>query len=153
MKSTFEKELFENRILIYKNVGDSMMPLIKQDQDVIIIERPKAWDDIKTDNSSTKLLKKWDVVLYKRDSGQYVLHRVIKVRKNDYLICGDNRFYKESGITDKHVLGILTSVKKPDMEILIGSKEYRKYLFKFCYFYSIRHIIMKIKYKKNKLKQ
>ena len=37
-KSTFEEQLAQNVKLIYTNKGDSMMPLIKQDRDLLIIE-------------------------------------------------------------------------------------------------------------------
>ena len=40
-KSTFEEELARKRKLIYTNVGDSMMPLLRQGKDLLIIERPK----------------------------------------------------------------------------------------------------------------
>lgn len=81
-KSTFEEEISHTGKLIYTNVGDSMMPLIRQNRDLLIIEKVSG------------RLKKYDVPLYKRDSGQYVLHRIIKVHKDDYVICGDNRWQK-----------------------------------------------------------
>ena len=75
--STFEEELERNGILIYTNRGDSMMPLLRENRDLIHIRRVNG------------RCRKYDVPLYKRDSGQYVLHRILKVRKNDYVICGD----------------------------------------------------------------
>ena len=94
----FEDVIERDGRLVYTNVGDSMRPLIRQDRDILIIEKPHG------------RLKKYDVPLYKRDSGQYVLHRVLKVRENDYVICGDNRYCKEYGITDRHIIGVLTAV-------------------------------------------
>ena len=97
-KSTFEEQLIKNAELVYTNVGDSMMPLIKQGRDLVIIKPVQG------------RLKKYDVPLYRRDSGQYVLHRILKVRKNDYVICGDNRWSMEYGITDRHIIGVLAGV-------------------------------------------
>ena len=78
---TFEQVIARDGWLIYTNRGDSMMPLTKQDRDPLVIsKKPK------------RRLKKYDVPLYKRDSGQYVLHRIFQVRKHDYVICGDNRW-------------------------------------------------------------
>ena len=111
-KSTFEEEISHTGKLIYTNVGDSMMPLIRQNRDLLIIEKVSG------------RLKKYDVPLYKRDSGQYVLHRIIKVYKDDYVICGDNRWQKEYGITDHHIIGVLTGV------IRNGKTIYRKMVFK-----------------------
>ena len=64
--STFEEEIERTGKLVYTNVGDSMMPLIKQGRDLLIIEKPDG------------RLKRYDIPLYKRDSGQYVLQRVLK---------------------------------------------------------------------------
>ena len=99
LKSDFRTEINKHGSIIYTNVGDSMMPLINQGRDVLIISRkPK------------RRLKKYDVPLYQRDSGQYVLHRILKVRRNDYVICGDNRSHSETGITDRHIIGVLTVI-------------------------------------------
>ena len=80
-KSSFEEEIRRSGYLLYRNVGDSMLPLIRQGRDLVLISRKPEGR-----------LKKYDVPLYKRDSGQYVLHRILKVRKDDYIICGDNRW-------------------------------------------------------------
>ena len=91
-KSTFEEELKEKGVLVYTNVGTSMRPLIRQGKDVMII---KSFDNCCK-------LKKMDVPLYKRESGQYVLHRIIKINKDGYVIRGDNTYSNEYGqIVDK----------------------------------------------------
>ncbi len=148
MKTTFEQELQEKGILVYTNVGDSMMPLIEQGKDVIVIKRPSEWDNIDIGESTAKLLKKYDVPLYKRDTGEYVLHRVLKVRKNDYIICGDNRFWREEGISDRHILGILSEVIKEGRTISVESEEYKKFvkkhLRKHWKFYNLKRVRNKI---------
>ena len=95
---TFEEIIRRDGRLVYTNVGDSMLPLIRQGRDLLVIEKTSG------------RLKKYDVPLYKRDSGQYVLHRILKVRQEDYVICGDNRWRREYGITDRHIIGVLTAV-------------------------------------------
>lgn len=114
-KATFEDILREKGELIYTNVGDSMFPLI-QPRDLLLI---KKWEGTP--------LKKYDIPLYKRDSGQYVLHRVIKVRRNDYVLCGDNRRWKETGITDKHILGVLTAIIRDGKTLPLDTPLYRRY--------------------------
>ena len=130
--STFEEEIERNGKLIYTNVGDSMMPLIKQGRDLLIIEKPQG------------RLKKYDIPLYKRDSGQYVLHRIMKVRRNDYVICGDNRYWKEYGITDRHIIGVLTSVVRNGKKIDFGSFGYRLYVFLWCGLFPVRAFILRV---------
>ena len=97
IKRKFEDVISEQGQLIYTSVGDSMYPLIREGDLVIIgaVDRP---------------LKKYDVPLYKRDNGQYVLHRIIGFDKDGYVICGDNRSHVERGITDRHIIGVLTGV-------------------------------------------
>lgn len=131
--TTFEEIIQKEGKLIYTNKGDSMMPLICEGKDLVIIT--KAEDR----------LKKYDVPLYKRDSGQYVLHRILKVRPNDYVICGDNRYYKETGITDKHIIGVLSAVVKNGKEISVNDPSYKLYVHIWCDFFIIRKIILKAK--------
>ena len=131
-KSTFEEQLQKNGKLIYTNVGDSMMPLIRQDKDLLVIK--------KRPNSR---LKKYDVPLYRRDSGQYVLHRILKVRPHDYLICGDNRWHTESGITDRHIIGVLSEVVRNGKSIPITDWRYRLYVHIWCDFFPVRAFIIR----------
>lgn len=132
-KSTFEEEINRTGKLIYTNVGDSMMPLIRQNRDLLIIERING------------KLKKYDVPLYKRDSGQYVLHRILKTRKNDYVMCGDNRWQKEYGITDRHMIGVLTGIVRDGRTVSVNDKEYRLYVHLWCDFFCVRALILRTK--------
>jgi len=136
-KSTFEEQLALNGRLIYTNKGDSMMPLIREDRDLLII------------SPANGRLKKYDVPLYKRDSGQYVLHRILKVREDDYVICGDNRWKKEYGITDRHIIGRLTGIVRNGRTISFEDKKYRCYVHLWCDLFPLRalivHIIFKIR--------
>ena len=138
-KSTFEEELGRKGKLIYTNVGDSMMPLLRQGRDLLIIERPKEWDLLEeNDVAAVRKLKRLDVPLYKRDNGAYVLHRVLKVRKKDYVICGDNRYHREYGINDRHVIGMLTGVVRDGREISVHDKKYLLYVHLWCDLFWIR---------------
>ena len=67
-KSTYEAELERTGQLIYTTVGTSMRPFIRSQEDLVVIQR----------RPDTRY-GKWDAVLYRRDSGQYVLHRIVKV--------------------------------------------------------------------------
>ena len=130
-KSTFEEQLAQNGKLIYTNVGDSMMPLIRQDKDLLIIEKVNG------------RLQKYDVPLYRRDSGQYVLHRILKVRENDYVICGDNRWHKEYGISDRHIIGVLTGIVRNGKTISVTDKKYQLYVHLWCDFFPIRAFVIR----------
>ena len=97
MNKKFEDIIAEQGRLIYTNVGDSMYPTIRP-RDLLLIEAVKA------------PLKVGDVPLYKRDNGQYVLHRIYKIKRGTYTMKGDNRICIEKGIADRHIIGVLTGV-------------------------------------------
>ena len=129
--STFE-EILNNGTLVYTSEGDSMLPLIRQGRDVLVIKK----------REDTRL-KKYDVVLFKRDN-KYILHRILKVRKNDYYIVGDNRYVGEY-VLDNQIIGVLTSVIRDKKEISFKSKKYLLYVHLWCDFFFIRKNILRIK--------
>lgn len=132
--STYEEELQKNGKIIHTNVGTSMMPLLRQNRDVMIIERPEG------------RLKKYDVPLYKRKNGQYVLHRILKVREKDYVICGDHCVKKEYGITDNEIIGVLTGVIRDGKTITMDNPRYKFYYHLWCDFFYVRVAILKFKF-------
>ena len=129
---SFEEELERSGKLVYRNVGVSMRPLIKQDRDIIIISKPGG------------RLKKYDVPLYKR-GGQYVLHRVVKVCEDSYVILGDNCLRKEYGIKEEQILGVLTSLVRNGKEVDLNGFGYRFYSRAWYFLYPVRVIFMKAK--------
>ncbi len=140
-KYTFEDIIQRDGKLVYTNRGDSMMPLIKEGRDLLVIEKTRG------------RLKKFDVPLYKRDSGQYVLHRIIRVRKQDYVICGDNRINFEYGITDRHIAGVLTAVIRNGKEVSVNSTKYKLYVYLWYFLFPMRFIAVKTKNLFRKLKR
>lgn len=131
-KSTFEQVLQEHGQLVYTNVGDSMWPLLHEGRDLMIIEKKPEGR-----------MKKYDAILYKRPCGKYIMHRILKVRKNDYVLCGDNRWQREFGVQDDWVLGVLTAVVRKGKRISVTSFKYRLYVHIWCDFYWIRAFILR----------
>lgn len=133
--TTFEEEIQKTGKLIYTNRGTSMMPLLRQGRDLMIIERPPQGR-----------CKKYDVPLYRWPGGEYVLHRILKVRKEDYVICGDHCWRKEYGITDQDIIGILTAVVRDGKTIPVTNFWYRCYAHLWCDFFWLRVGILRLKY-------
>lgn len=136
MTKKFEDVISEQGKLVYTNVGDSMYPFIKP-RDLLVIE--------KLDSP----LKKYDVPLYKRDTGQYVLHRIVKIKNGEYYICGDNRDHLERGIEDRHIIGLLTEIVRDGKTISVYSSRYRFY----TSLLPFRRFIIRIKNKNKALKK
>ena len=96
--TTNYKELLEkDGTLVQFPIGYSMLPMLRQKRDTVVIKR------------INRKPKENDVVLYLRDDGKYVLHRIIKVKNDGYVIRGDNCYYHEYDITDKHIIGIVAT--------------------------------------------
>ena len=129
--TTFEELLDRDGYLVYTNVGVSMMPLLRQRRDVIVIRK-----------KGPERCKKYDAVLYKR-GGRYILHRVVEVRPRDYVIIGDNCWQKEYGITDDMILGIMTRVLRNGKSIAPDDFRYRCYVHLWCDCYPLRFFMLR----------
>jgi len=129
--SSFEAVLARDGKLVYSNVGDSMMPLIREGRDLVVIE------------AVDRRLKRYEVPLYRRKSGQYVLHRILRVRKNDYVICGDNRWGVETGVTDDQILGCLTAVVRDGEILSVSDPRYRLYVHLWCDLFPLRAFLLR----------
>ncbi len=117
--------------------GISMLPLIRPGVDSISLVLPID-------------VKKGDIVLYKRDNGQYVLHRVMYIKKGFYVMCGDNQRELEFGITNEHILAKLKDIFRDDILINTDDKKYKKYFkkqLKKGRRLRIRRVLSKIKHK------
>ncbi len=112
----FENEIERKGYIAYTVKGDSMMPLIRENQDIVVIKK------------LTRLPKKRDAVLFKRPSGEYVLHRIVKCSGMGlYRIAGDNRSFSET-VPQEWIIGYLCEVIKDDRHITADSKEYKAYV-------------------------
>lgn len=112
--TTYEQELEKNGSLIYTTTGRSMRPFLRSQEDLIRIETRK-----------TPRFSKYDAVLYRRRNGKYVLHRIVRVCPESYVICGDNCWWLERGITDDQILGVLTGVVRNGQMVDVNARGYR----------------------------
>lgn len=79
--------------------GTSMEPLIHHQKDNIIVVK----------NSGR--LEKYDVPVYVTKSGKYVMHRIVEVCDDHYVIVGDNLVAREY-VTDDMICGVLVGFYK-----------------------------------------
>ena len=119
--------------------GISMLPLIKEGRDSVILK--KAPDH----------LKKYDVVLYRRANGDFVLHRVVGVKKDCYIMCGDNQYSYEKNVSKDSILAIMTGLWQGDKYISVEDAEYISYSKKIVRKQHIRYNILRIKAHTKKL--
>ncbi len=114
--NSLEKVILSAGCLCTHVKGTSMNPMLYENKHKVYIER------------NNDRLKVGDVALYKRLSGEYVLHRVMKVNNESYVFCGDNHFVLERGILDNQILGVLKGYYENDKFIdLDKSFKYKVY--------------------------
>lgn len=97
--------LNENMDVTITITGDSMLPLWKHKRDSVTLS---------ICNKNT--LKKGGVPLYRRETGQYVLHRIIKANDSSYDICGDAQWQIEYGVPKENIIAVVKSFKRKGKE-------------------------------------
>ena len=112
-KQKIEDVLLEKGVYIGPTVGVSMLPMLKNRRDTIVVR------------AKTERLKPLDVALYKRGDA-YVLHRVLKVTENEYIIRGDN-CYSDEIVPESAVIGVLTEFFRKGKHIDCTDEKYLRY--------------------------
>lgn len=89
--------------------GSSMNPFLVHGRDTVYlskIHRP---------------LKCGDMILYRRHTGQYVLHRICRAEPGSYTLVGDGQTSLEYGIRHEQVLALVTAVRRKGKLLKPGS--------------------------------
>ena len=121
----FEEVLEKENELYFTNVGYSMYPLIRQREDILHI--------VKTND-----YKRGDIILYKSDVDHYVLHRILKIKKDKITCAGDYNYFKDKPIDRAQVLGLLVAIKKKDGKEIDLAKDKKARKFFYTNFFHIK---------------
>lgn len=106
-------------------VGDSMQPMLRDRKNIVEIIKPP------------RPLKRYDLPLYRRPDGKYVLHRILRVKKDTYITCGDNRYHRET-VPKEWVVGVMSGYYKKEKYISEKSFKYRLYVHFWCDLFYLR---------------
>lgn len=107
-----ERIAAEQLVRIYP-YGKSMLPMLCEGRDSVVL-------------SKAQRIKKYDIILYQRENGQYILHRVVKVGKT-YTCIGDNQFVLERGIANEQIVAVCTAFTRKGKEYSTDSLMWRAY--------------------------
>ena len=121
----FEDVLNSDGELYFTNVGYSMYPLIKEREDILHIVKTSDY-------------KRGDIILFKSNVEHYVLHRILKIKKDKIITAGDYNYFKDQPITSEQVLGKLVSIKKIDGKEIDLSKDKKARKFFYTNFFPIK---------------
>ena len=132
MMPVIREHLAEGSSVIISPKGVSMLPMLRQGIDTVEL------------SPVTRKLKKYDIPLYKRADGKYILHRIVSVR-HGYTIIGDNQFVFEKGITDAQIIAVVTSFKRGEKQYSVNNFSYKIYCRFWHYTRFLRRIFRAIK--------
>ena len=131
-KGLIESELLTHGYYASNTLGVSMEPLFRTHRDMIVVKRPDA------------PLKKYDVALYVTPRGKYILHRVLKVKENEYLIRGDNTYSIEH-VPKEWVIGVLVKFNRKGHTHTVDELSYRMYARFWHFIYPLRLVYRKVR--------
>ena len=115
MSETIEKQLAEQGFYVSTTVGVSMRPMLRNRHDRVIIVP-----------LGEERLKKYDLPLYRRPDGKYVLHRIIGVEAGYSVISGANTYVKEK-VPDSWIVGVMSEFYRGNRHVLADDRGYRRY--------------------------
>lgn len=109
--------------------GTSMLPMLSNDGDRVEIKK------------ATEPLKKYDLPLYRRVDGQFVLHRVVKKPENGvYTMCGDNQWQLERDINHSQIVGVVTAFERKGKKYTVDNVGYKVYCRVWVAIMPLRHL-------------
>lgn len=130
----FREQLDVNGKVAFSPSGISMRPMLEHGIDEVYLEKIDG-----------KKVKKWDVVLFQSDNGAYILHRIVKIRKDGFITRGDNNYYNDDFQNFDKIIGrVYQFVHKGKMKS-VNCLSYRIYVIAWILSYLPRKVIRKLK--------
>ncbi len=126
-----KEQLESGRTVALPITGTSMLPLLVAGRDNVIL-------------SSVEKPNINDIIFYRRDNGAFVLHRIIGMDENGYILCGDNQWVKEYGIKDHNIIGVVTEIHRDGKNFSINDAKYVRYYTRWLKLLPIRKPIVKM---------
>ncbi len=140
-QSSYQSVLNEKGFIVVNITGTSMLPLLKENRNTVLLIKPN------------RPIRKKDVLLYKRLDGTFVLHRLLKIKNNSYVMCGDHQWQLEYNVQKNQIIGVMEGYYRKEKYISIASKMYRIYCFfhtktRWCRYLRDKIIRVLVKFKK-----
>ena len=98
--STLCELVNEGKEVVLNITGSSMSPLLIHQRDAVMLSK------IQTPP------KRGDIVLFQREDGSYVVHRVRKVSDEGYYMIGDGQTVTEGPVPNERLRAIVTKVRR-----------------------------------------
>lgn len=127
-----QEKLSEGGTVRFSPMGVSMLPMLRQGVDAVIL------------SPLPEKLRLFDIPLYQRDDGKYILHRVIKTGEV-YTCIGDNQYTYEHGVRRNQMIGVVSSFIRDEKEIAVTNPLYQTYCWIWFLFRPVRRWLLRMK--------
>lgn len=115
----FEEALSQGKSVRFFPRGVSMKPMLRQGKDCVVL------------SPLPETLKRYDLPLYRRADGKFILHRIVAVEGDHYVCCGDNQWETES-VYPQQLIAVVTAFARNGREISANAPVYRLYCRVWC---------------------
>ena len=94
--------------------GTSMLPMLRQGIDSVVL------------SPLPETIRKYDIPLYRREDGKYILHRIIGAG-DTYVCMGDNQFVPEPNVKREQMIALVTGFYRGDTYHSVDEPTYKLY--------------------------
>jgi len=122
-----QEQLSAGRSVRFSPRGISMLPMLRQGKDSVLL------------SPVPPQLKKYDLPLYRRDNGKYILHRIVHAGES-YTCVGDNQFDLETGVRRDQMLAVVTEFYRNGKPHSVQSFSHKLYCRFWHYSRPFRHL-------------
>jgi hypothetical protein len=105
--------LQEGHTVAINPIGSSMFPLFIHCDDQAVLAA-----------ADVSRLRRGDVVMYRRDSGMLVLHRIWRVKKDGFYMVGDNQTQPEGPLRAEQIMAVMVSFVRNGRQISCKNPAY-----------------------------
>ena len=132
--NNIERSINELGYAVAPIAGTSMMPLLKEGRDRVELE-----------TCSLERLKKGDVVLYKKNDGTLVLHRIIKTENREFFtVLGDHQFKNAERVNKNQIIAVACGFFIKGRYVTEKTRWYRMYKKIWLCNLNVRRIILAV---------
>jgi len=118
--------------------GYSMYPLLRSGTDDVVLKKHGE-------------LKKYDVVLFKRSDGNFIFHRIIKIKGDVLTIAGDNETKKETPVLKSNVIAVMKCFYRGGKHHGVNEFWYKAYSRFWLFIFPLRRVAARVLHSTAKL--
>lgn len=131
-----EECLKDGRSFTFSPHGVSMLPMLRQGRDTVTL------------SPLPERLQKYDLPLYRRPDGKFILHRIVGTSADGTYTCiGDHQFVYENGVRPEWMIAVVTKFTRDKCEHSVREWQYCLYCRIWNYSRIPRKILQKIRHR------